>query len=85
MEKLFFSGESRTKFFKALDAENWKEVKSLYDAFMLPVIRTSYNEDSLFLEDLEWDIMCKRDLLDVISNSLEYSRLLKVIGGIYLV
>lgn len=75
-EKLTFNEKIKELFCKAVEESDYSEIKRLYQGVMAPVKSSDYDDESKYLEDLEWDIEAKRDMLNFLTSAVPMETLL---------
>lgn len=75
-EKLTFNENIKGMFLKALEERDYSEIKRLYNGIMSSVKKSDYSDESLYLEDLEWDLYAKKNLLDFLVSEFPMETLL---------
>lgn len=86
MGKLTFTNEIKQKMQAAYDSYDKKAFNAIYKGIMGPVEASSYkNHESskaknLYLEDLEWDLMDKKDFLEWLLNLSDKKRVIDLLA-----
>lgn len=69
MKKLYFTQEAvKARFVNAIENQNKTEFKRLYAAAMKPVKRFGYKRKNMYLQDLEWDLYSKLEMLKFLND-----------------
>lgn len=86
MGKKTFTNEIKQQMQDAYDAGDKKTFAAIYKGIMEPVKTSSYKDcknnkaKSLYLEDLEWDLMDKKDFLEWLLNLSDRKRVIDLLA-----